>query len=375
MPVRKQLALFLVGGGFLLAMSTGAAQAPRVYKIPVCPIAGDGKPMTNPPGVDFTVSQGDQVLRRTHYWGPESPLLIVLALDTTGDLTWINTLRTGLEAFVRHLPANIQVMVVTINDGIKVVQNNTADPDALARAVQQYDITGRPGFLENVVSLEEKSDRILERYPLRVATLYVTDSDLYGYRRRFSPSDFTTEVERIKSQLWKFSAPLYVLRLPLAEAQPGVLRGVTPLDPDSPIDAGVAERATAPPQDFTRQNPTAGSGAETNNIVKSQTRAQDLGDESRMRRTYEGAILEIARESGGDAAFPLSLSGVSSSLEALLQRIQATCLLGCDVRPLVAGQSYTLDVRIAGPESGQTASPGSPLRLEYKKRIQVPILK
>ena len=357
---------------FLLLLAAGVrAQAPPVIKIPVCLMGEDGKPATNMPGVDFRVSEGDTVLTRTHYWGPDSPILIVLALDTTGNLTWIDTLRDELAKFVAQLPPNVQLMVVTINDGIRIVQNNTSDPHLLTQAIRNYDITGRPGFLENVESLEEKSDRIFERFPMRVATLYVTDSDIYGYRRRFSSSDFTTEVERIKTRLQGFYAPIYVLRLPSELAQAQVLRGSTAAD-GSPIDPGVVESANRSAENITGEPVATASGAQKNNETKARISSRDHGDDEKMRRTYEGGILEIARETGGEAAFPLSLSGVSSSLAELLRRIHATCVLGCDARSLTPGKPYALDVRAVKAGGAEAGSPRLDFHLDYKKRVRLP---
>ena len=354
----------------VLAKGVGA-QTPPVIKIPVCLLGEDGKPMTNLPGVDFRVTHGNQVLPRTHYWGPESPLLIVLALDTTGSITWIDRLRNELAAFVAKLPPNVQIMVVTINDGIRVVQNNTSDPDLLTQAVRNYDITGRPGFLENVESLEEKSDRIFERFPMRVATLFVTDSDIYGYRRRFSSADFTTEVERIQAKLQGFYAPIYVLRLPSEVAQAQVLRGSTAADGTS-IDAGVVESANRSSENITGETVATASSAQTNNEIKARVSSRDQGDDEKMRRTYEGAILEIARETGGDASFPLSLSGVSSSLAELLGRIRATCVLGCDARALSPGKPYAVDVQAMNPAGAEAGPPAPAFRLDFKKRVRLP---
>ena len=355
-----------------LALPAGAAaQVPPVIKIPVCLLGADGKPAADLPGLDFRVTQGGAVLHRTHYWGPESPILIVLALDTTGNLTWIDALRNELAAFVAQLPPNVQVMVVTVNDGIRVVQNNTNDPGLLDRAVRNYDITGRPGFLENLESLQEKSDRIFERFPMRVATLFVTDSDIYGYRRRFSSSDFTTEVERIKAKLQGFYAPIYVLRLPSEAAQAQVLRGSTAAD-GTPIDSSAVESANRSTENITGETVTTASSAQTNNEIKARVSSRDQGGDEKMRRTYEGAILEIARETGGEAAFPLSLSGVSTSLAELLRRIRATCVLGCDARALSPGKPYTLEIQ-AVPAAGAEGGPPAPaVRLDFKKRVRLP---
>jgi hypothetical protein len=372
MRARKSTGRWFIPAILVLVLAGGAgAQSPPVIKIPVCLLGEDGKPMANLPGVDFRVTQSDQVLPRTHYWGPESPILIVLALDTTGNLTWIDTLRGELAAFVTRLPPNVQIMVVTVNDGIRVVQNNTSDPALLAQAVRNYGITGRPGFLENVESLEEKSDRIFERFPMRVATLFVTDSDIYGYRRRFSSADFTTEVERIKTKLQGFYAPIYVLRLPSEAAQAQVLRGSTAAD-GSPIDASAVESANRTREEITGETVATASSAQTNNEIKARVSSRDQGDDDKMRRTYEGAILEIARETGGDAAFPLSLSGVSSSLAELLGRIRATCVLGCDARTLSPGKPYAVDVRAVNPAGAEAGPPVPSVRLDYKKRVRLP---
>lgn len=351
----------------LLATGTAAVCAAGSFraKIPVFATDADATPVEPHQAEDFRLTQDGRPVSVTEFLEADSPLLLILALDTTGDRTYIDAVRESLTEFTRTLPANIQIMVLTINDGVKPVQNNTADKELLAAAIADYAITGRPGFLENVATVAANANKIFMRHPLRVATLFITDSDIYNYRRRYSTGDFTTQTEGIRNSLKSVFAPIYVLRLPVMLAGPEVLRSQV-ADENSPITGRQYEVERDTPESQGASS-TPQTPYDTNADIRARDSAHDRGNEDTLRRTYEGAIRQLARETGGEVAYPLSLSGVAPALEILLRRIQATVVVGfspADAK--VKGGERLLDVGWSGPSGDHP-----PVRLEYKRSFRL----
>lgn len=292
---------------FLLLLSLPAAgyaqqpaAAPKV-KIPVClqgprPDALEGLKLAN-----FKLFQEKTEVTPSFFLGSEAPLLLCVAFDTTGDPTWYDAMRKELLNFVKVLPPGVQMMVMTLNDGLKVVESNTADREKLSEAIQSYNTNGHPGFIENVLPLAENMNGLFMRHPVRVATLLITDSDIYRYRKQYTTSDYNTEADRIKDKLKETCAPVYAIRLPV-----------------------------------------------TNNDT--------------FNRSYEGSIREIMKATGGDAEFPLALSGVPNALVAILHKMHFTYVLGYDPPDAKPGREYKIKVELAGAEA----------KPEYRKSFRLP---
>src|ERR1035441_2458795 len=81
---------------------------------------------------------------------PESPLLLLIVLDLTGDLALISPARDALKSELQALPADVWVALLRAQDGLRVL----ADPGpGRAAAIAQLDAletSGRAGLLEAV---------------------------------------------------------------------------------------------------------------------------------------------------------------------------------------------------------------------------------
>lgn len=254
------LACILLGAAF-------AAEMPRV-RIPVRAVDSRGQIVLGLKADNFLLQLDGAAVKPVFFLGDESPVLIVLAMDTTRELESIEAVRRELGRFAGALPPGVQLMVMTLNGGLKVVQNNTADPALLAKAIQNFEITGYPGFMENVPALMQNLDRLYMKNPIRVAALVISDSDVRRYRHSYTSSDLRTAVEQILDGFGQACVPLHIIRLPVPDAS------------------------------------------------------------DTMNRTYEGALRELARATGGDAEFCLESSAIPAALAGALHRIHATCVLG-----------------------------------------------
>jgi len=169
--------------------------------------------------------------------GPKDDLMLLVVLDLTGDLTLIDS----------ALPANKWVAVLKSQDVLQVVQDPTPDREKTASAIREYVATGKAGLLTTVESASAVGDSLLNRTNVRVAVLYVTDSNIYNYRedftnpvinssdsqdlsRRFPDQLIREKMQKLSDGLASSETPLYFVHLnyfsdPINEAyQRGLLQ-------------------------------------------------------------------------------------------------------------------------------------------------------
>lgn len=275
----------------LCACGIGTCQeqtAASFVKLGVFAEDGSGQGLAGLKAENFKVQQDKKDLTPAVFLGAESPVLLVFVMDTTGDASNIDALRKELCNFVSALPPSIQVMVMSCNDGLRVLQNNTGDPAKLKEAIMNYNTKGKPGFLEAVVPVAENLNGLFIKHNnVRVAVIFFTDSEIYNYRKRYTTADFTTEAEKTREKLKEISVPMFVMRLP-------------------------------------------------------------IGNNDTFNRTYEGAVGEMARTTGGEAVYPTTANGITKALVTLLQRIHFTYVLGFPAPEAKSGKEFRVNVSLAG---------------------------
>jgi hypothetical protein len=179
--------------------------------------------------------------------GPKDDLMLLVVLDLTGDLTLIDSARPALVEKLSALPANKWVAVLKSQDVLQVVQDPTPDREKTAAAIREYVATGKAGLLTTVESASAVGDSLLNRTNVRVAVLYVTDSNIYNYRedftnpvinssdsqdlsRRFPDQLIREKMQKLSDGLASSETPLYFVHLnyfsdPINEAyQRGLLQ-------------------------------------------------------------------------------------------------------------------------------------------------------
>jgi hypothetical protein len=127
-----------------------------------------------------------------------------------------------------------------------VLSEPSADRDATAAAIRSLPVGGRAGLLNTIEKAAMLGDALIERSRVRLAVLYVTDSDIRNYReaytnpvvngsdrgdlsRRFSDVLVRERVSRLVTSLSATQAPVFIAHLsyrsdPLNEAyQTGLL--------------------------------------------------------------------------------------------------------------------------------------------------------
>ncbi|MBM3785618.1 MAG: hypothetical protein FJW30_14735 [Acidobacteria bacterium] len=118
--------------------------------------------------------------------GPKDDLILLVVLDLTGDLNLVDTAREALTARIEGLPRNFWTAVLKAQDGLQVIVDPTADRPAASTAIKEYPATGKAGLLDTLQTAASLGDAMLQRTNVRVAMLYVTDSNIYNYREDFT---------------------------------------------------------------------------------------------------------------------------------------------------------------------------------------------
>jgi len=162
--------------------------------------------------------------------GPKDDLILLLVLDLTGDLTLIDTARDALHESMAALPKNHWVGVLKSQDGLQVMLDPSPDRARVSTSIREFTATGKAGFLTTVESAAELGDLLLARTSVRVATLYITDSNIYNYRedytnpvinssdsrdlsRRFPDQLIREKIQKLSDRLASTETPLFLVHL------------------------------------------------------------------------------------------------------------------------------------------------------------------
>lgn len=118
---------------------------------------------------------------------PDDDLVLLLVLDlSSGDLTVIDPAKQTLLDEIRKLPGKTFVGLLSAGDGLHVLQDPTADRDAIAGEISVPSLAGKTGLLATLDSIESIGDAMLKKSAARAAVLYVTDGDVRNYREDFT---------------------------------------------------------------------------------------------------------------------------------------------------------------------------------------------
>ena len=162
--------------------------------------------------------------------GPGNDLLLLVVLDVVGDLSLVEPAKDALIAEIDKLPPNTYVGLLRAQDGLKVLVDPTADRRTVTAAIEGLPVSGKAGLLETVETITRIGDSILNKTAVRVAVLYITDSDIANYRedytnpvinssdthdlsRRFPEALIQEKFSKLDAVMAARQTPLFVLHL------------------------------------------------------------------------------------------------------------------------------------------------------------------
>ncbi|HYM09958.1 MAG TPA: hypothetical protein VEU62_04465 [Bryobacterales bacterium] len=168
--------------------------------------------------------------------GPGDDLMLLIVLDLTGDLSLVEPAKKALQEEIGKLPPNAFAGLLRAQDGPRVLADPTPDRHALAEQIENLPVSGKAGLLDTVDVTEGIADSILIKSTVRVAVLYVTDSDIRNYRedfinpvinssdthdlsRRFPDALIQEKISKLSAGLSSRQTPLFIVHLQYSSEQ------------------------------------------------------------------------------------------------------------------------------------------------------------
>ena len=162
--------------------------------------------------------------------GPADDLIVLAVLDLTEDLALADAAKSSLVAAIGALPQRANVALLRAQDGLHVLADPTADRAAVSEAVSSLPISGKAGFLDTVEVAGRIADSMLTKAAVRVAVIYVTDSNIANYREdytnpvinssdqhdmsRYFPEGLIREkISKLATKLAVYAAPLFIVQV------------------------------------------------------------------------------------------------------------------------------------------------------------------
>jgi hypothetical protein len=288
------------------------------FKVPVWMRHGDAGFQTNLKAEDFQLLNGKAPLRIASFQPPEGPTLLFVAFDTVGEIANINQARVALQQEVVKLGAQYWVGLISAQEQLAVLQDPTPDRELVLSKIETLAQIGKARLLESIIPVADFTTGILLRSNVRVAVIFITDSDIGNYRtdylnppvnvsdsrdlsRRFAGRALQEKISRMVTTLIKFQAPIFIVH----------------------IDPG--------------QDP--------------------------LNRTYQNGLKQFAETVGGQLFLSKTVGDIPTVMQEVFQWVQSFYVLGFEVP---RSKSGFLKLQISVSQD----SPSSPVgRLTYRTRL------
>ena len=161
---------------------------------------------------------------------PKDDLLLLVVTDLVGDLMLVDAARSSLSRGVVALPPNVAVGLMRAQEGLHVLLDPTTDRTALEKSLSELPVSGKAGLLETVESISHVAEAIGAKTGVRVAILYLTDSDVRNYRedftnpvinssdardlsRKFPEGLIRERVSRVDKALSAYQTPMFIVHI------------------------------------------------------------------------------------------------------------------------------------------------------------------
>lgn len=209
-----------------------AANSPAraMLKIPVWVEKDEGVFWDEGKRQSFKVFLEDKEVAIKSFQNPKSGSILLVVFDTVADLARVDEARSALQESLKNLNDQYWIGLLRAQDGLSVLQEPTADHNALDTKIQSIEVNGKAGLLDTLEPVSQLATAILQKAAVRVSILYVTDSAIGNYRadylnpvinssdsgdlsRRFSDRAVQERISRLSESLSGFTVPIFILHL------------------------------------------------------------------------------------------------------------------------------------------------------------------
>jgi Mg-chelatase subunit ChlD len=220
--------------GLLVGLAIAAAVRPdsskEVLRIPVWADTKD--PSERPPlgekGINGKIDGEPAPVVAVR--GPGEDLVVMVVLDLTEEMALAEVAKDALLSAIQGLPLKAHVALLRAQDGLHVLLDPTADRAAASDTIRALPLSGKAGLLDTVELAAHVGDSMLRKADVRVAVVYVTDSNIYNYREdfinpvinssdqhdmsRYFPEGLIREkISKLEAKLALSEAPLFIIHV------------------------------------------------------------------------------------------------------------------------------------------------------------------
>ena len=162
--------------------------------------------------------------------GPDSPALLFVAFDTVGDIANINQARKTLIEEMKALSSQFWVGLISAQEHMEVMQEPTSDQSLLEQKIEELTQIGKAGLLESIQPISDLATGVLLNSEVRVAIIFITDSDIGNYRadylnppvnasdsrdlsRRFAGRALQEKISRMATLMARTQVPVFIVHI------------------------------------------------------------------------------------------------------------------------------------------------------------------
>ena len=193
-------------------------------------LAGGGSPEPALSASNLKVIAGKEPVAISALKGPDSPMLLFVAFDTVGDISNIDQARSTVIAEIHALDSQCWVGLISAQEQMQVLQEPTADRSLLQQKVEEMTQIGKAGLLDSIQAIGDLTTSVLLNSEVRVATVFITDSDIGNYRadylnppvnasdsrdlsRRFAGRALQEKISRMTALMARTQAPVFIVHI------------------------------------------------------------------------------------------------------------------------------------------------------------------
>jgi hypothetical protein len=179
---------------------------------------------------DLKISAGKSPVTVSGLNGPASPALLFVALDTVGDIANINQARKTLGEEINALTPQFWTGLVSAQEPMQVLQEPTSDRPLLLQKIEELSQIGKAGLLESIHPIADLATGVLLNSQVRVAVIFITDSDIGNYRadylnppvnasdsrdlsRRFAGRALQEKISRTAALMARTQVPVFIVHI------------------------------------------------------------------------------------------------------------------------------------------------------------------
>ncbi|MFN7997524.1 MAG: hypothetical protein U0Q18_28155 [Bryobacteraceae bacterium] len=221
--LRTSIALFFLGA--ICGLGAPPAKSDRIIRVPVWVDSAD---TLSPKDLSATLEGTES--RILDVKGPGDDLMLLVVLDLASDLSLGEPAKEAVASAIERLPPRVFVGILRAQDGPIVLADPGPDRGPAISSVRDVPVSGKAGLLNTVETVTRLADSILAKAAVRVAVLYVTDSDVENYRedytnpvinssdahdlsRKFPEALIQDKISKVAGVLAGRQAPLFIVHL------------------------------------------------------------------------------------------------------------------------------------------------------------------